>query len=213
MRCASAEMAVARLGARQDLREAQVHAAKFGLRLAIQLRGFRRAAGLVGDQRGVQRIDPAELLAIDERTQRGQRRVGATVALLRPGDQQRLQELRQALARQHTEALLRRLPVAGAHLGLAQQKLRRLAVRQLAGKLHRLGAAGDQAGDERLLQQFRIIRLRGERAQELRGGRLRSPPRSWRIGRSGTRRTRRMARRDRTRGGHPARGGIGCRAG
>ena len=63
--------------------------------------------------------------------------------------------------------------MAGAHLDLTQQQLRRLAVRQLAGKLHRLGAAGDQAGDERLLLQFGIIRAGGQRAQELGGRRLR----------------------------------------
>ena len=93
----------------------------------------------------MQRIDAAEPLAVEERAQRGQRGIGAAVALLRPGDQQRLQQLRQALARQRAEALLRRLPMTGAHLRLAQQQLRRLAVRQLAGKLHRLGAAGDQS--------------------------------------------------------------------
>ena len=52
-----AGMAVPRLRARQDLRQAQVHAAELGLRLVIELRGVRRAAGLIGDQRGVQRID------------------------------------------------------------------------------------------------------------------------------------------------------------
>ena len=120
----------------------------------------------------MQRIHAAEPLAIEERTQRGQRSVGAAVALLRPGDQQRLQELRQALPRQHLEALLRRLPVAGPHLRLAQQELRRLAVRQRAGKLQRLGAAGDQAGNERLLQYLGIAGPRRQRAQELRGSRL-----------------------------------------
>ena len=159
--------------ARHDLREAQVQGAEFGPRLVIQLRGLGRSPGLVGDQRGMQRVDATEPLAIEERAQSGQRGIGAAVALLRPGDQQRLQKLGEALARQRAEALLRRLPMAGAHLDLAQQKLRRLAVGQRAGKLHRLGAAGDQAGDERLLQQFRIIRPRGERAQELGGRRLR----------------------------------------
>ena len=38
-----AEVAAARLPARQDLRQAQVHAAEFGLRVAIQLRGIRRS--------------------------------------------------------------------------------------------------------------------------------------------------------------------------
>ena len=48
----------------------------------------------------------------------------------------------QALARQRAEPLLRRRPVAGAHLDVAQQKLRRLIVRQLTGKLHRFRPAG-----------------------------------------------------------------------
>ena len=129
-----AEMALARLPARQDLRQAQVHAAELGLRLAIQLGRVRGAAGLVGDQRGVQRVDAAEPLAVDEGPQCRQRGIGAALALLRPGDQQRLQQLRQALARQRAEPLLGRLPMAGPHLGLAQQQLRRLAVRQLRGR-------------------------------------------------------------------------------
>ena len=173
MRCASPGWPLARLLAGDDLREPQVQAAEFGLRLVIQLGCIRRTPGLVGDQRGVQRVDATESWGVDERTQSGQRRVCAAVALLRPGDQQRLQQLGQALARQRTEALLRRLPMAGAHLDLTQQQLRGLAVRQLAGELHGLGTAGDQAGDECLLLQFWIIRAGGHRMQELGGRGLR----------------------------------------
>ena len=81
----------------------------------------------------------------------------------------------EALARQSTEALLGRLPVPSAHLDLTQQKLRGLAVRQLAGELHRLGAASNQGGDECLLLQFGVIRAGGHRVQELgsRGLRIR----------------------------------------
>ncbi len=79
----------------------------------------------------------------------------------------------EALARKGTEALLRRLPMAGADLDLTQQQLRCLAVRQLAGELHRLGTPSDQAGDECLLLQFWIIRAGGHRMQELCGRGLR----------------------------------------
>ncbi len=123
-------VAAARLPARQHLREAQVQGAEFGPRLVIQLRGLGRSPGLVGDQGGMQRVDAAEPLPIEERTQSGQRGVGAAVALLRPGDQQRLQKLREALAWQRAEALLCCLPMSGTHLDLAEQKLRRLAVGQ-----------------------------------------------------------------------------------
>ena len=168
-RCASRDVAVAGLHARQDLGEAQVRLAEVDLRLVIQFRRVRRAAGLVGDHRGVQRVDATETLAVEERPQGRQGSIGPTVALLRPGDQQRLQQLRQALPRQGLEPLFGRLPMAGAHLGLAQQQLRRLAVRQGAGELHCLGAPGDQARHEGLLLQIGVVRLSGERVEELRG--------------------------------------------
>ena len=63
--------------------------------------------------------------------------------------------------------------MAGADFHLAEQQLRGLAVRQLVRQLHRLGAAGDQAGDEGLLQQVLVVGARGEGAQELRRGGLR----------------------------------------
>ena len=49
-----------------DLRQAKVHAAKFGLGGAIQLGGILVPPGLIGDQRGMQRIDTAEPLAVEE---------------------------------------------------------------------------------------------------------------------------------------------------
>ena len=168
-----AKVATAGLLAGDDLSEPQVQAAEFRLCLVIQLGCIHRTLGLVGDQRGVQRVDATESRGLDERTQSGQRGVCAVVTLLCPGDQQRLQQLGEALARKRTEALFRRLPMAGAHLDLTQQQLRRLAVRQLAGELHRLGTAGDQAGDKRLLLQFWIIRAGGYRMQELGGRGLR----------------------------------------
>ena len=121
----------------------------------------------------MQGIDAAEALPVEQRTQCRQRRVGASVALLRPGDQKRLQQLGQALARQRLELPLGGRPVAGADFHLTQQQLRGLAVGQLVGELHGLGTAGDQAGDERLLQQVLIIGTRGQGTQELRCGGLR----------------------------------------
>jgi len=75
--------------------------------------------------------------------------------------------------RQRAELLFGRLPMPGPNLYLAQQQLRRLAVRQLAGKLYRLGTAGDEAGDEGLLQQVGIVGMRGEGSQHLGSRRLR----------------------------------------
>ncbi len=138
--------------------------------------------------------------------------VRAPVTLLRPGNQKRLQQLRQALARQHVEPLLGSLPMAGTHLALPQQELRGLALGQFAGKLHRLGTARDQAGNERLLQQFPIVGLAGQRTEELgrRGRRIRlahgEPPHQ--VAAEDTRRCLPGLRHR-----HPGGGRIGCRAG
>ena len=79
----------------------------------------------------------------------------------------RLQQLRQALARQRMEMLFRGLPMPAAGQYLAQQQLGRLAVGQPLGKLHRLGPAADQGGDKGLLQDFRRVRLCGKRPEKL----------------------------------------------
>ncbi len=70
------------------------------------------------------------------------------------------------------ETVLGALPAAGLDLHIGQQKLRDLAVGQLAGQLHGLGPAGVQAGDEGLQNQFLIARTFRHGLQQIvrRGG-------------------------------------------
>ena len=63
--------------------------------------------------------------------------------------------------------------MTGAHLGLAKQQLRRLAVRQCVRQLYSLRAASDQRRDEGLLLQVAIIGAGRERVEKLRSRRLR----------------------------------------
>ena len=164
-----AQVAATRLPTRQNLRQTQVHATEFGLGGAIELCGIRIPPSLIGDQRGMEGIDAAEPLAVEVWVERGQCGIGVAAALLCPGDQQRLQQLRQALPRECVELLLRCLPMTGAGLHRTQQQLGGLTVWQPAGKRHGLAATGDQSGTECLLQQLGIVRLGGERTQKLAG--------------------------------------------
>src|SRR5262249_45111748 len=59
-----------------------------------------------------------------------------------------------------------------ADIGLAQQQLRGLAVRQGTRELRRLGPASDQRRDESLLLQVGIVRACCECVEKLRGSRL-----------------------------------------
>ena len=136
---------------------------KFGSAMSASATRYSRAGGIgavadIGDQRGMQREDAAEARILDIGTQRGQRGIDPAIALLRPGLQQRLQQLRHALARQGMETLLGGAPASRLDVYVGEHKLRHLVVRQLPGQLDRFRTARIDAGDERLEDQFLIAR-------------------------------------------------------
>ena len=144
------------LPARQDLRQPQVHLRHLGLGDGVKPRRVLLVVAEISDHRGVQRENPTEPLAGDERAQGRQGGIGLAGTGLRPGNQKRSEKLGQALLRQRMEAFLCRRPISGAGVLVRQQKLRNRVVRQLVGELHRLRSATHDRGEERLLQQVRI---------------------------------------------------------
>jgi hypothetical protein len=114
-------MAMARFPARDHARQPQIGAAIGGLREVVVFAGVCFASGLISDQGGMQCIDSAEALAIEQGPKRRESGVRVAGALLRPRHQQGLQQLRQALMRQCGELMLRGLPMSGPDIGFPEQ--------------------------------------------------------------------------------------------
>ena len=117
----------------------------------------------------MQGVHGPEPLAFDIGSQGPQCRIGMATALLRPGHEERLQQLRHALARQRMKPLFGRIPVARPRLDIAKQQLGRLAVRKFLREPDGFGSAAHEASQKCLLGDFQIARIGGQRPQKLIG--------------------------------------------
>ena len=151
-------------GAHEDTshsaRERQAGRGAIGQRNAHQAFGFARAVGDIGDHGAMQRVNAALAAGFRKGTERGQRRICLPTALLRPGQQQGLQQRRKPLARQGAEALFCPVIAPGLRILPGQEHGGEGFIRDHARKPRGIGTPIQQGGDEGALHDLRLTGIK-----------------------------------------------------